>query len=314
MNSAEEELLKKHPNISFGDTSAFEFERIPTDIPNFDVLIGGGIATKHFTMLAGPSNAGKSYLALQIVKAFQKRDIPCLWIDAEGSLDLEWSKKCGVDVERLGKVRPTTGEEAFNMARTGLSLGYLVVIDSFAGLIPTANLEEDFSYNPIAWQARFLNMGIPKLFYEFEKNGGTLVAINQLRSSMSKYKSDTMPGGEGQVFLAHLILGVRRGGWLTDKNKKRIGYEIEVTVNKTKIGGENQGQTTIPFDMKDGIDYISVDIREAQNVDLIFNKGSWWYHTKKDGTELKVQGVDKLKQFFIDNPDEYVDFQTRLQL
>ena len=65
---------------------------------------------------------------------------------------------------------------------------------------------------------------------------------------------------------------------------------------------------------KDGIDYISVDIREAQNVDLIFNKGSWWYHTKKDGTELKVQGVDKLKQFFIDNPDEYVDFQTKLQL
>ena len=133
-------------------------------------------------------------------------------------------------------------------------------------------------------------------------------------SSMSKYKSDTMPGGEGQVFLAHLILGVRRGGWIIEKNKKRVGYEIEVTVNKTKIGGENQGQTTIPFDMKDGIDYISVDIREAQNVDLIFNKGSWWYHTKKDGTELKVQGVDKLKQFFIDNPDEYVDFQTRLQL
>ena len=309
-DDALEKVLKKYP-VSFKDTSGFEFDRIPTDIRNLDTLLGGGISTRKFTMLTGQSNAGKSYLALQIVKAFQKRDMPCLWLDAEGSFDLEWSKKCGVDVEKLGKKRPTTGEEALDIARSYLGIGFLVVIDSFAGLVPTKNLEEDFSYTPMAWQARFLNSSLPKLFYEFEKGNGTLLAINQLRSSLTPKQGDTYVGGEGQTFFAHLILKVMRKGWILEK-KKRVGFDMEVTVKKTKIGGENQSTIIIPFSMKEGMDNISIDIREGENIDLVQKKGAWWYCTKKDGTEFKALGIDKLRQFFIDNPEEYNHFKKNL--
>ena len=33
----------------------------------------------------------------------------------------------------------------------------VIVLDSIAGLVPTAVVEEEFSYKPMEWQARIIN-------------------------------------------------------------------------------------------------------------------------------------------------------------
>ena len=85
----------------------------------------------------------------------------------------------------------------------------VIVLDSIAGLVPTAVVEEEFSYNPMAWQSRFINSSLPKLLPNL-KEGSAFVAINQVRASLGPVAIDNMPGGLAQTFFAHFLLQVRR--------------------------------------------------------------------------------------------------------
>ena len=44
-----------------GNSTNFNYTRIPFGIPALDKLTGGGIPKKRMTMLYGPTNVGKSY-------------------------------------------------------------------------------------------------------------------------------------------------------------------------------------------------------------------------------------------------------------
>lgn len=78
----------------------------------------------------------------------------------------------------------------------------VIVLDSVAGLVPASVADEDFSYNPMAWQARFVNQSLPKLLPNLQ-NGSALILINQVRSSLGPVAFDNMPGGKAQQFFAH---------------------------------------------------------------------------------------------------------------
>ena len=130
--------------------------------------------------------------------------------------------KCGIDTDSILVAQPTTGEEAFGIARGLMKAGVgVVVLDSIAGLVPSAvmepaktkNSEEEFSYNPMAWQARFINTSLPRLLPNLQE-GSAFVAINQMRTGLGKVALDTMPGGLAQTFFAHFLLQVRRVGGL----------------------------------------------------------------------------------------------------
>ena len=75
-NNAEEAIQKllknKKLNFQTGDSDTFKTNRIPFNIPALDKLTGGGIPFKKMTLIYGPTNVGKSYLASQIVVNAQK--------------------------------------------------------------------------------------------------------------------------------------------------------------------------------------------------------------------------------------------------
>ena len=149
---------KKKLGLVRGDSTEFDYLRIPFGIPALDDLTGGGIPKKRLTLLYGSPNVGKSYLASQIVANAQKTGGASGWIDTELSWDSDWMAKCGVDTDKIVVAQPTNGEDAFTIAREMMQLGVdVIVLDSIAGLVPTTVVEEEFSYNPMAWQARFIN-------------------------------------------------------------------------------------------------------------------------------------------------------------
>ena len=187
------------------------------------------------SLLYGPTNVGKSYLASQIVVNAQAVEGTAGWIDTELSWDAEWMKKCGVNTDRMVVAQPTNGEEAFEIAREMMKVGVdVIVLDSIAGLVPTTVVEEEFSYNPMAWQARFINSSLPKLLPNL-KNGSSFVAINQVRSSLGPVAIDNMPGGLAQTFFAHFLLQVRRKGWIEeDKEKETSCLDDYVMLNFTQ--------------------------------------------------------------------------------
>jgi len=218
-----------------GNNSAFEFTRIPFGIPALDKLTGGGIPKKRMTMLYGPTNVGKSYLASQVVARAQEAGGTAAWIDTELSWDAGWSAKCGIDVENILVSQPSNGEQALETVRKLMDAKVdVIVLDSIAGLVPAAVMEEGFDYNPMAWQARFVNTSLPRILAHL-KEGSAFVAINQVRSSMGPVALDAMPGGMAQTFFSHFLLQVRRKGWIEEgKNKEKVGFDMEVRLRKTK--------------------------------------------------------------------------------
>ena len=161
-DEAIEKLLKNNKSLRLGNDNSFNYERIAFGIPALDKLTNGGIPKKRLTLIYGPTNVGKSYLASQIVANAQKTGGKTAWIDTELSWDSSWNEKCGVDTSRVIVSQPTDGEEALDTVRDLMQAGVdVIVLDSIAGLVPTPVAEEEFSYNPIAWQARFVNSSLP---------------------------------------------------------------------------------------------------------------------------------------------------------
>jgi len=303
-NSAEEviqDLLKGTKlNIHRGSDDSFLYSRIPFGIPALDNLTGGGIPKKRMTILYGPTNVGKSYLASQIVVNAQKEGGTAAWIDTELSWDSDWMAKCGVDVNNTLVSQPVNGEEAMDIIRELMQIGIdVIVLDSIAGLVPTAVVEEEFSYNPMAWQARFVNSALPKILGNL-KDGSAFVAINQVRSSIGPVALDNMPGGLAQSFFAHFLLQVRRKGWIEEKDKTKVGFDMEIRLRKTKVGGENWDSAIIPFRVEGGIDIVESFIREALERKLITQAGAWYSY---DGE--KVMGLNGIKNLFINNPEKF---------
>ena len=95
-------LLKdKKLNLFRGDDKEFDYSRIPFDIPALDRLTAGGIAKKRLTLIYGPTNVGKSYLASQICANVLNAGGKAAWIDTELSWDSAWMKRCGIDTTKI---------------------------------------------------------------------------------------------------------------------------------------------------------------------------------------------------------------------
>lgn len=298
-------LGNKNLNLQRGDNSSFDYSRIPFGIPALDKLTGGGIAKKRMTILYGPTNVGKSYLASQIVAQAQQAGGIGAWIDTELSWDSDWMSKCGVDTSQVLVSQPINGEEALDTVKDLMRNSVdVIVLDSIAGLVPTAVTDEDFSYNPMAWQARFVNSSLPKLLPNLQA-GSALVAINQVRSSIGPVALDNMPGGLAQSFFAHSLLQVRRNGWIEEPKGNKVGFDMEVRLRKSKIGGENWNNAIVPFRVDGGIDVLESYIREAIEQKIVERSGAWY--TYKD---VKAMGMNGIKEKFLASTELLEDLKA----
>ncbi|MBI2020120.1 hypothetical protein HYS94_01750 [Candidatus Daviesbacteria bacterium] len=306
-NDSIEELLK-NGLMKYGSDKSLLFDRVAFGIESLDKLVGGGIPKKRMSLFTGPPSSGKSYLASQAVVSEQKNGGVAAWIDTELSWDPVWMERCGVDIDKIYLVQPTTGEEAFDTIKVLMNekVG-VIVLDSIAGIVPTAVQEEDFSYNPVAWQARFVNQSIPKLFPSL-KNGSALIVINQVRSSLGPVSLDNMPGGVAQQFFAHFILQIRREGWIEDADKNKMGFDIKISCKKSKVGGQPYQSCTVPFRLEGGIDLLETVIREALDKGIIEQARAWF----KWG-DLKVIGMKGVKEYLINNPDKKLELESLIK-
>ena len=301
------QLLKnKDLNLQLGNSDSFDYGRIPFNIPALDKLTGGGIPKKRFTLIYGPTNVGKSYLASQVVVNAQKEGGLAAWIATELSWDSDWMAKCGVDTSSILVSQPTHGEVALETIRALMDNGVdVIVLDSIAGLVPTDMAEKEFGYSPMAWQARFVNSSLPKLLAHLH-HGSAFVAINQVRASLGPVALDNMPGGVAQSFFAHFLMQVRRHGWIKE-NDTNVGFDMEVRLRKTKVGGENWKSAIVPFRVSGGIDVLESYIREGIAQKIISQSGAWY--TYKD---TKAMGLNGIKKFFLENEKAFEELKSEL--
>ena len=109
-----------------------------------------------------------------------------------------------------------------------------------------------------------------------------------------------------QAFFAHFLLQVRRSGWIKD-GKTNVGFDMEVRLRKSKVGGENWSSAIVPFRVEGGIDVVESFLREGLETGLIKKAGPWYSYN-----EAKVMGMNGLKKHFLENPADFEVLKNEL--
>jgi len=280
--------------IVYGSDESLILHKLPLDIPAIDIAMDGGFAFKRMSMIYGENAAGKTLLALLALRAAQAQGLPTVYIDVERSWEPEWARTVGVDPDRVMVSTPLSGEKAWDVIHAFVSqkIGGVMVVDSLAAMSPGVELDDDVSMEQqfIGVQARMINRGIKTMVAK--NTGWVVIVINQLRESVGvRFGSpETLPGGKGQHYYAWQKIRVRRGPWIeegTGDNKKRVGYQLRIIVEKSKQGAPWK-EAVVPFYYTGDIDSLGGLVELALDLGLIEKDGAnytfqeqRWYGRRK---------------------------------
>jgi len=171
----------------------------------------------------GPSGCGKTSLALECVAHLQRNGLTAVWIDADRTFDPGYAATLGVDARTTIVVVPDTAEQALEMART-LAASHaldLLVIDSAAALVPSAELQVGIGESGPSLQSRVLASGLRKLAFAARRSGAAILFLNQTRGRADiTGEEETTAGGPPLKLQAAARISLRAGVGL------RMGFRM----------------------------------------------------------------------------------------
>jgi RecA/RadA recombinase len=232
----------------------------------------GGMPNRRSLMFAGETGTGKTYLACSIVRSAQAMDYFPIYYDSEGSIDVDFVKRLGIDTSKFRIENVNTIEEFATLAAklnetisTMKAAGkpvpkIMVVLDSLGNLSSTKEKEDTVSGS--AKRDMTKQQSIRRLFRvignDFAKNGVPFIINNHTYATIGSYiPGQTISGGGGALFNASIIFTLTKSR-LTDKDSedhvKKQGIEatkigIVVTINpfKQRFARPIKVQIHIPF-------------------------------------------------------------------
>lgn len=290
--------------VRLGDKPSVDIECISSGSILIDECLGiGGYPKGRIIEIYGPESSGKTTLALTAVAQVQARGGVAAFIDAENSIDPDYAKKLGVQIDDLILSQPDSGEEALEIVETLASSGAfsLIVVDSVAALVPKAELEGSMGDSNVGLQARMMSKAMRKITGVLNKNDCTVIFINQLREKVGVIygSNETTTGGRALKFYSSVRIDIRRVEAIK-RDGEIIGNTVAVKVVKNKVAA--------PFkSCKIDIIYGEGISKEGELLDLavergIVSKRGAWYEAYGD----KIgQGRDTAKAFLKDNKDVF---------
>ncbi|MCZ6833419.1 MAG: recombinase RecA [Acidobacteria bacterium] len=298
-----EKMYGKGSIMRLGDrTPVMDIPVLSTGSIALDAALGvGGVPCGRIIEVFGPESSGKTTLAYHIVANAQKDGGTAAFIDAEHSVDPEYAKNVGVDVDSLLLSQPDSGEQALEITEMLVRSGALavVVVDSVAALVPKAELEGEMGDSHMGLQARLMSQAMRKLTGVVSKTGTCLVFINQIRQKIGVMfgSPETTTGGRALKFYTSVRLDIRRIGAIKEGDKF-IGNRTKVKVVKNKVSSPFR---VAEFDILygEGISREGDLIELGVEHKIIDKSGSWFSYG-----DLRIgQGRENARLFLRENTD-----------
>lgn len=290
--------------------------RIPTGVFLLDFCLLGGIPISRGTMLIGRKHSGKTTLACLIATNAQQMfpDQRVVVVDIEGTFDVTWAEKLGVDLSSLLLVQPESGEAACDIIDGLIRTREvsMVIVDSVAALSPMKEIEGSAEDTNVGLQARMMGMLLRKTTAGMiaERHRGhfvTPVYLNQYRAKIGGVTGGftgeplLTPGGHALGFANTVEIIVKN--W--EKTRQVKGMEVmshnehSFKIEKNKLnGGMRNGEFRLlrSYDDKVGLDEGAIDdgatmLAFAKKFDAYGGGGSAWTLSFWD-EEHKFRGVD----------------------
>lgn len=234
-----------------------QVERLALPARALNRMLYGGLPYGRLIEFSGAEHSGKTTTALLAIAAHQrlKPDIPCVFIDAEGTYDSLWAQKLGVDNSKVIKITPEnmTAEQCLQMVVDIASSGEagVIVLDSIPALVPQQEDAKNLSEYTMAGISRPLTVFSRKIQRELIKFPETIfIAINQLRDNLSGYGSPTTTVG-GRMWKHSCSLRIEFRGYNIDETGKPLTASAE-NVAGAMIQAHLIKNKTAPRDRKVG--------------------------------------------------------------
>jgi recombination protein RecA len=282
---------------------------IPTGAISLDLALGGrGVPRGRICEFFGPESSGKTTLALHVAAHAQKNGGVAAFIDAEHALDPSWARRLGVDLENLLVSQPDTGEQALEICELLVRSNAVdvIVVDSVAALIPSAEIEGEMGDTHVGLQARLMSQALRKLTGAISKSKCTVIFINQIREKIGVMfgNPETTPGGRALKFYASIRLDIRRTGSIKD-GESNVGNRVRARVVKNKVAPPfRQAEFDIMFD--EGISATGDLLDMAVEEKVVDKSGAWFSF----GDIRLGQGRENAKTFLKENLDLFEEIKS----
>ncbi|MBL8863382.1 MAG: recombinase RecA [Planctomycetes bacterium] len=303
-----EKSFGKGAIMRLGDGVLFkEITGISTGSIGLDLSLGGkGVPRGRVVEIFGPESSGKTTLTLHVIANAQKAGGICAFVDAEHALDPAYARKLGVKLDDLLVSQPDTGEQALEIVETLVRSNAVdvVVVDSVAALVPRAEIAGEMGDSFVGLHARLMSQALRKLTGAIAKSDCLVIFINQIREKIGVMfgSPETTTGGRALKFYASVRLDIRRIGQIKE-GEEVIGARTKVTVVKNKVAPPfKKCEFDILFNRGISREGEMLEIGTAEGV--IVKSGTWYSMKHPTDGEIRIgQGLEKARQFLIDNPD-----------
>ncbi len=313
LDSAIKEIEKQHGKGSImvlgEDALTTGLETISSGSILLDKALGiGGYPKGRIIEVYGPESSGKTTFALHAIAEAQKAGGYAAFIDAEHSLDPQYARALGVDVDNLILSQPDTGEQALEITEALIRSGAIdmVVIDSVAALVPEAEIRGDMGSSHVGLQARLMSKAMRKLSGAISKSNTIAIFINQIREKVGVMfgNPEVTPGGRALKFYSSVRLEIRRS--------EQIKIGTDIVGNKTKIKVV-KNKVAPPFKSivvdiiyGHGVSKTGELVDIAVEEEFMVKSGSWFsYKGEKVG-----QGRENVKKYLTENPEVLKEIET----
>lgn len=289
-----EKQFGKGSIMKLGDNRHMEIDTSPSGSLALDIALGiGGYPKGRIIEIYGPESSGKTTFALHAIAEVQKRGGRAAFIDAEHSLDPNYAKNLGVNINELLLSQPDTGEQALEICEALVRSNAIsiIVIDSVAALVPKAEIDGEMGDSHVGLQARLMSQALRKLSGTINKTNTIAIFINQLREKVGVMfgNPETTTGGRALKFYSSIRLDVRRSEALK-MGDGIVGNRTTIKVVKNKVAPPFK-TATVDIMYGEGVS------KEGELVDLgvqanIIDKSGAWFAYK--GEKLG-QGKENVK-------------------
>lgn len=297
--------------MRLGEKTSVDVDVIPSGSLLLNEILGvGGYPKGRIIEIFGPDSSGKTTLALHAIAETQKKGGCAAFIDAEHSIDPDYARNLGVNIDELILSQPDSGEEALEICETLAASGEfsLIVIDSVAALVPQAELNGVMSDNQVGMQARLMSKALRKITGILDKTGTVVIFINQLREKVGVLygNPETTSGGRALKFYASIRIDIRRADAIKE-GSDLIGNTVKIKIVKNKVSVPFKS-CTIDIIYGKGISHFAELLQVGEDKGFIRRTGAWYeYNGSKIG-----QGREMAKNYLMGHPEVCKELEEKI--